>query len=76
MPSVSLLGGSNMIDISFDLDREIELLGHIADWARDLRRQIWRAQIQFELIGLDPDETASPVPIAGSCRAAQARMSR
>jgi hypothetical protein len=41
---------------TIDLDAETEILEGTRSWASDLRRRIWRARLQFELIGLDPEE--------------------
>jgi len=41
---------------TFDLDAETEMLEGIRSWASDLRSRIWRTRLQFELIGLDPEE--------------------
>jgi len=40
----------------FDLNATTETLQLIADWRDDLLTSVARAQIQFELIGLDEDE--------------------
>jgi hypothetical protein len=37
------------------LEGQTELLERLMDWRDDLCQRIWRAQLQFELVGLDVD---------------------
>jgi len=56
-----------------NLDRRTNELGRLCDWLDDLQPRQWRAEIQFELIGLDPDEqerlTAEVRSFCRVCRA-------